>query len=298
MKYAGCILGPAALALILTSACGSDEKFYPVPGIHGAKPSKGCGNGVREHGEACDDGNTLDDDGCSSRCSVLDICNLPPNPGSSPCKRGRRKYYVYDRTDNTCKQFTYSGCGGNENRFLNQNQCERTCLTKCGNGIVERGEQCDDGNEGSGDGCSAECAKEASVMIDGGVTQNLCPYIQSYAVSPLQAAVGSSIGLTAVAFDPEGDPSEIRWAASAGDIVLTGSPGQAEYQCSVEGRHTLTLSVSDASGCNDTKQIQITCAPEVPVCGDTFVDPREACEDGNRVDGDGCSASCELEATP
>jgi cysteine-rich repeat protein len=30
----------------------------------------------------------------------------------------------------------------------------------CGNGIIEKGEQCDDGNNADGDGCSAHCARE------------------------------------------------------------------------------------------------------------------------------------------
>src|SRR6185295_15808003 len=30
----------------------------------------------------------------------------------------------------------------------------------CGNGIVEEGEQCDDGNTASGDGCSSTCQTE------------------------------------------------------------------------------------------------------------------------------------------
>jgi len=33
-----------------------------------------------------------------------------------------------------------------------------------------------------------------------------------------------------------------------------------------------------------------------PTCGDGFVDPGEQCDDGNTVSGDGCSASCKLEA--
>ena len=32
--------------------------------------SSSCGNGAREHGEACDDGNDADGDGCSSACEV------------------------------------------------------------------------------------------------------------------------------------------------------------------------------------------------------------------------------------
>lgn len=34
--------------------------------------SETCGNGVREHGEACDDGNTTGGDGCSADCGLED----------------------------------------------------------------------------------------------------------------------------------------------------------------------------------------------------------------------------------
>ena len=30
---------------------------------------EGCGNGIVERGEECDDGNTIDNDGCSSNCT-------------------------------------------------------------------------------------------------------------------------------------------------------------------------------------------------------------------------------------
>jgi cysteine-rich repeat protein len=34
---------------------------------------------------------------------------------------------------------------------------------------------------------------------------------------------------------------------------------------------------------------------EGPFCGDGFVDDDEACDDGNDLDGDGCSSACEVE---
>ena len=42
-------------------------------------------------------------------------------------------------------------------------RCARnTDLPVCGNGVVEVGEACDDGNGVSGAGCSANCAAEAN----------------------------------------------------------------------------------------------------------------------------------------
>jgi len=51
--------------------------------------------------------------------------------------------------------------------------CSATCQienipTSCGNGVVDSGEQCDDGNNISGDGCSAACVAE---FCGDGVTQ-------------------------------------------------------------------------------------------------------------------------------
>ncbi len=47
---------------------------------------------------------------------------------------------------------------------------ENGVLTFCGDGVVDAGEQCDDGNVVSGDGCSATCGLETA----GGVDRHLC----------------------------------------------------------------------------------------------------------------------------
>ncbi|MFN8642693.1 MAG: hypothetical protein U0802_13950 [Candidatus Binatia bacterium] len=42
-----------------------------------------------------------------------------------------------------------------------------------------------------------------------------------------------------------------------------------------------------------------SCAATVPVCGNDLLDtPSEQCDDGNRADGDCCSATCQLDVTP
>ena len=38
------------------------------------------------------------------------------------------------------------------------------------------------------------------------------------------------------------------------------------------------------------------CREVVPFCGDGTLDPGEACDDGNNIDGDGCSATCTVES--
>lgn len=49
-------------------------------------------------------------------------------------------------------------------------KCEK--FTKCGNGVVESGEQCDDGNQNDCDGCSNQCTKFVNVCGDGHLCGN------------------------------------------------------------------------------------------------------------------------------
>ena len=89
----------------------------------GPSSSNNCGNGVLEPGEMCDAGpkNGLFY-GDGTGCSKT--CTKEPNCRDS------------------------SG----------QNQA---CTTACGDGNVDPGEECDDGNQVGGDGCSSDCKQEA-----------------------------------------------------------------------------------------------------------------------------------------
>ncbi|KAK7791880.1 hypothetical protein R5R35_010555 [Gryllus longicercus] len=53
-----------------------------------------------------------------------ETCSLEPEQG--PC-RGYFSLYHYDAPAQRCRQFTYSGCGGNANRFRTQKACEAAC---------------------------------------------------------------------------------------------------------------------------------------------------------------------------
>jgi cysteine-rich repeat protein len=92
----------------------------------------GCGNGIIEGDEQCDDGNLVDGDGCDSTCQS----------GLRPARAGLRGRP--DCCSNTC-------VGG---------VCVPTPV--CGDGITDPPETCDDGNLMSGDGCSAVCQDECN----------------------------------------------------------------------------------------------------------------------------------------
>ncbi|CAK9814021.1 Ppn [Anthophora quadrimaculata] len=65
---------------------------------------------------------------CERLCGKFqgqDICNLPVAPGD--CRGSFRKYY-YDSVSRLCRDFSYSGCEGNANRFSTMTECESICI--------------------------------------------------------------------------------------------------------------------------------------------------------------------------
>jgi cysteine-rich repeat protein len=96
-------------------------------------PGAQCGNRRLEAGEECDDGNTTDCDGCSAACRV---------ETGLLCGDG----IVNAHCGEECEPPGAAGCNL---------QC--THAVGCGNGIVEPGEACDDGNTDDCDGCTSKC---------------------------------------------------------------------------------------------------------------------------------------------
>ena len=62
-----------------------------------------------------------------------------------------------------------SGESCDDGNMVNGDGCSNTCSVEavCGNGIVESGETCDDGNTVNGDGCSYTCKVEIAVCGNG-----------------------------------------------------------------------------------------------------------------------------------
>ena len=184
-----------------------------------------------------------------------------------------------------------------------------TFAAGCGNGFPEMGEQCDDGNTTSGDGCSDQCALEISGTVSGmggAVTvtlgasdafphfvevvvtagqsitattsngQGACPTptVLVLVDRALTTQYGVAAGNGGCAFI---DPAEDRWAANlpAGSYLLAvlteqGGPGGA---------------------------VQVDVAINSAVCGNGFLEDLggEQCDDGGIMPGDGCDASCQFE---
>jgi len=197
----------------------------------------------------------------------------------------------------------------------------------CGDGTLDPGEECDDGNAIDGDGCSSACVSETcgdgiqnnyetdvdcggAICTTGCATGEFCN-VGSDCANGCCSGVGVCVALVTPVVTPQAD----RCGSADGAIVVSGIAGGAggPYTCSFDGfppvvavagtcstgevlsgGQTLTLSVSDQIGC------ALTLPPitvpndniDCPSCGDGSVDPGEQCDDGNTISGDGCSSGC------
>ncbi|EYC37467.1 hypothetical protein Y032_0788g2358 [Ancylostoma ceylanicum] len=44
-----------------------------------------------------------------------------------PCNADYKRYF-FNKTSGRCENFTYGGCGGNENNFWRRRECIRSCI--------------------------------------------------------------------------------------------------------------------------------------------------------------------------
>ncbi len=141
----------------------------------------GCGDGVACGAEACDDGNADACDGCSPACQVEpglrcgdgivnaacgEACD-PPAPGlcSAACQPIAACGNGVLDAGEACDDGNTTACDG----------CSPTCQPEgCGDGAVCSGEACDDGNTAACDGCSATCTVEVGARCGDGVVNAAC----------------------------------------------------------------------------------------------------------------------------
>jgi hypothetical protein len=99
-----------------------------------------CGNGWVEGDEQCDDGNTSACGSCNGNCTFAPLV-------IAPCANGTECQQNVDCTSNNC--------------------VEGVCAPRCGNGVIEAPELCDDGNPDACGNCSASCGAVNPLPITG-----------------------------------------------------------------------------------------------------------------------------------
>ncbi|MFO0616165.1 MAG: DUF4215 domain-containing protein [Polyangiaceae bacterium] len=144
----------------------------------------------------------------------------------------------------------------------NGDGCDRFCHRElCGDGVKEGLEACEDGNNTSGDGCSSDC-KSLEICGNG-----IVDVAKGEACDDGNNV--SADGCNATCTSTEG----------CGNSIVDGPVGE---QCD-DGNTT------SGDGCSASCHVEL--------CGDGLLRPGEVCDDGNTTSGDGCSSDCKSDET-
>ena len=283
--------------------CKTEDPGYTCVAGQACVPLYVCGDGRIETGETCD----------------------PPNPGNG-CSATCQTETGWRCVPGSCTRLPYCGDGivqasigevCDEGQYQGQPGCSKDCKTQdsscsctpgnacvcktpvCGDGIIEVGEQCDQGKS-TYPGCSSTCQIQAGYQ---------CPF----AGAPCVPVCGDGILIPPA---EQCDPG-IAAEASACNSDCTVKPG---YACNATSCHKTVCGdgvVEGTEGC-DVKPLNYdlgdgctplcTAEPTCPagtasspggacttICGDGLVLGSEQCDDGNAVSGDGCSSTCQVE---
>jgi uncharacterized repeat protein (TIGR03806 family) len=222
-----------------------------------------CGDGFLTPPEACDDGNTVSGDGCTSSC-VVEVCGdgIVNNGGAEECEP-------------PATALCTDGC--------------TTRAPSCGDGYQTPPEQCEDGNVVDGDGCTSSCVLE---LCGDGVVNNA----GAEDCEPPGTAVCTDGCTTRLPVCGDGYQTPPEQCEDGNVLDGDGCTSSCVLELCGDG----VVNNAGAEDCEPpgTALCTDSCTTRLPVCGDGFLTPPEACDDGNLSNGDGCSVACEIEVPP
>ncbi len=182
----------------------------------------------------------------------------------------------------------------------------------CGDGVIENGEICDDGNLVADDGCSVTCEQDFGFNCDNSSGTTVCSGpdgLGTYAAAEVIGDVVDAIALAegifyyyTITFSDDVLLEGTLTAAAAegmtvavyndqGVEMFSGDPWENELLPA--GTYTIELEALDDVAATGWTMTLSTLA--APVCGNGAFEFGEACDDGNVMDMDGCSAMCVIE---
>ncbi len=264
-----------------------------------------CGDGVVSSSETCDDKNVNSGDGCSNLCAAEPGYNCTGTPSLCVTKCGDGIVKGAEQCDN-----------GNSNSDTLANACRTTCKKAgCGDKVTDSGETCDDGNTNSGDGCSGTCQSESKTCQKGTTLSQApsgkavlcqnpasceqdkgadCPVGMHLCI--LQEFNAYNAGWSYTASGQVIGAIGCRPSSGAGHLTMSGGPmsNQQTSNCSWGSSNPWC---SASYGCNELQGLGVCCVDN-PLCGNGVIEAIEACDDANKVNGDGCDNNCAKTSPP
>ncbi len=238
----------------------------------------GCADGVRSADEACDDGNIIDGDGCNARCDSNETCgngivDLPAGEECDPSIPGTTS-------------------------------CSANCLLeRCGNRVLDPREVCDDGNQESGDGCSADCSSNEACgnnAIDIHLGEE-CEFESSpFPLFPEDTRLCDSDCTLPVCGDGHVNPATEPRAEECDPGEVGANTATCDSDCSAvscgDGHLNTDAMEQCDNGVNNSNYLPDACRTDCKraSCGDGVTDAGEACDDHNPSSEDDCPTGVPL----
>ncbi|MDD5194019.1 MAG: hypothetical protein PHF67_05575, partial [Candidatus Nanoarchaeia archaeon] len=159
----------------------NDASCTCIPNCNGNEcGDDGCGGscGSCSENQCCDNRKCIDEDASNPECCpegyTKGLCP-EEEPPREPCKSNRN---LLSKTPNFLNNFFSNLFNILKNWIIGSKpkpkpEPQYCCLGACGDGKVDVGEKCDDGNTESGDGCSSECKIER--CGNGKIDEITCP---------------------------------------------------------------------------------------------------------------------------
>lgn len=176
---------------------------------------------------------------------------------------------------------------------------EPAAVSQCGDGVLQAGERCDDGNVMVLDGCT-RCQMDPGFLCVG--QPSLCGPFDGMVSSQMSASSLSSESSagseSSVSSETSSDSSESSSSFSSSPSSYSSpapTPGSTASQAMRFNQRAVRAPYSSSSAPTETVQPASKATGIKPSCGDGLV-LNEACDDGNLKDADGCSAACAVES--
>ena len=232
-----------------------------------------CGDGVLDEGEQCDGANASL---CPSRCTSSCVCGPAPTPTPKPSPTP-----IPTQTPKASPTATPKPTP--KPTPTQREGCDQHCkLLSCGDGHLDKGEECDDGNHVDGDGCDHNCTLprcgngvvDAGEECDDGNHNNY-------------DGCDNSCHLTKCGNGHRDSGEE----CDGGGDCFHGCDKHCKLTRCGDGHRDWDEECDDGNyvngdGCDNNCTITR--------CGNGIVDPGEECDDGNYDDNDGCDRHCKL----
>ncbi len=172
----------------------------------------------------------------------------------------------------------------------------------CGDGNLNQGEQCDDGNNNNNDGCSATCQIEYGSIAgckykdlnDNGIIEENEPTISQWPILLTNTILGINSPIATTTTDVNGCYTFTNLEFGDEYIVAEEQlPGWQQTYPHPTSTYTILINSAQVYDENNFANYQIPIVE--PYCGDGNIDEGEQCDDNNNIAGDGCSATCQIE---